>query len=209
MNAESPDRDACGVTSLHLRRAKAGDRASLEVVVRRLHPLLLALARRRLLRTLGHDRLAEDLAQDAWATALPRLPDLPDRDGRATPVVLKFLATTMFHRLREILRRRATSGRDDGGDDAFASVADADDGVVTRVMREEARGVVSRALEELDDDDREILLLRGAEGRPYAEIAVAVAVAVAENTLAQRYRRALGKLRERLPNSVFDAFEDD
>jgi len=87
--AENPVND----TTLHVRRAKGGDRDSLAWLADRFSPLLLAQARYRLRGRLARWVQPEDVVQDVWAVALPALPGLEASDGRETPVVLKFLAT--------------------------------------------------------------------------------------------------------------------
>ena len=100
------------VTTIHVQRAKHGDEASLDWVVRRFTPLLLAQARYRLGASLRTHYDPEDLVSEVWAIALPRLPDLTVRDGRATPVLVKFLATTLLFRVNSLMRKLAArSGR--------------------------------------------------------------------------------------------------
>ena len=76
------DGDPGALTSLHVRRAADGDSESLGWVVARLSPLLLAQADYRLGPVLRSLYDPEDLVNDTWIVALPRLPELPARDGR-------------------------------------------------------------------------------------------------------------------------------
>ena len=75
-------------TTTLVRRAKLGDHESLATLVEKLTPLLLAQARYRL-GTSNTEVDPDDVVQEVWARALPRLPELSDRDGRQTPVLLK------------------------------------------------------------------------------------------------------------------------
>lgn len=198
-------------TSIHLRRASEGDAEGIAWVVQRFTPLVLADARYRLLKTPLGAGEAEDLTQDVWVVVLPVLGELGTRNERRTPVLLRFIASTLHHLIGNRLKRRdvasaAGYARDEGGADrpldAFATVSS---GVVTRVARGERRDQVLAAIEELSPQDREIVLLRGVEQRDNGE--VAALLALEPNTAAVRYRRALARLRERIPGGVFDEIE--
>src|SRR5262245_6482251 len=91
------------LTTLHLRAALRGDRAGLEWFVERFTPLLLAQASHRLGPELRRLTDPEDLVQDVWVRVLPRLAGLKPRDGRMTPVVLRFASSTLLNRLNSLL----------------------------------------------------------------------------------------------------------
>ena len=96
------------LTSLHVRRAADGDGGSLSWVVSRLSPLLLAQATYRLGSRLRALYEPEDLVNETWAVTLPKLAELPARDGRLTPVLLRFLSTTLLHRIQSLVRSPLT-----------------------------------------------------------------------------------------------------
>lgn len=207
---DSPD-DGQPMTSFHVRRARKGNATSLEWLVEKFSPLLLAGARYRLGRVLGALYDPEDIVNDVWLVALPRLPDLADRDGRYTPVLLKFLSTTLLYRVDNLVakhirgkpRKESASGAGATvGSDPVERLVDHRTGIVSRALRREATDVVSAALERLEDRDRELVILRGVEGLPYREIEGLVGRD--PGVLAVQYQRAIRKLRERLPGSVFD-----
>jgi len=193
-------------TSYHVQRAVLGDAPSLEWVVGRLSPLLRAQAAYRLGADLRTFYEPDDLVQEAWLTMLPRLSTLQPRDGRYTPVLLKFLATSLVHRIRNLVRKHLTS-RSMASDPqaAEAVVADAS-GAVTQALRREQHDEVRRCLDELAPPDREILVLRGIE--QHSIKTSAVLLGVGEEAVAKRYLRALTRLRARLPRSVFDELDD-
>lgn len=200
------------LTTVHVHRAADGDRESLSWLLARFTPLLLSQAHYRLGTNLRRVYDPEDLVNDVWAIALPRLSGLPMRDGRLTPVVLKFLSTTLLYRFNTIARKRihgATSPNEaspstpgDPMDDVVAETR----GVVTRVIESETRREVTDAIAALDDTDREILILRGMEQNPIPFIASKLAIT--ENAVYARYHRALKKLRQELRESVFDEFPE-
>lgn len=206
-----PRSSSTGRTSLHVRRAKQGDRESLSWLVERLTPLLLAQARYRLRSIPGAACDPEDVVQDVWAVALPRIGELEAREGRETPVLLRFLATTLVHHVNNLARRRirrravrreadldAGSQRRDLADHAAVDAP----GVATVVSRTDAQRLVLDAIDALDPAQREVVVLRGIEQLDNA--AVAELLGVTPNAASLRYARALRKLRERLPDSVFD-----
>lgn len=191
-------------TTRHVRAAIADDRTSVDWIVRRFSPLLEAQARMRLHGTPVDAGEAEDVAAEAWLVALPRLSDLVPREGRVTPVLLKFLGTTVRslcnRRIERSLRRRATS-LDVVGDVAAPPPARKALGDPVSAAR------VRTALDALGEPARTIVLLRAVEGIDNREIAEELGES--PNTVSHRYRRSLEKLRATLPDSVFDELLDD
>lgn len=194
--------DSRGDTSLFLQAAIEGDRDSLSWLVAHLSPLLLAQARWRLGANLARTCDPEDLVQEAWLVALPRLRELRPRDGRATPVLLRFLATTILNRVNNLARdalRRGTAG---ASDPAAIDPSDQRTGVVTAAVRAEQRRQLLTTIDALEPIDRDVLLLRGVEQRSQATTAELLGIEGA--AVAMRFSRALGRLREHLPGSLLD-----
>jgi len=187
------------LTSLHVRKAKDGDASSVAWLVRRLAPLLEAQARYRLGGRFRGECDPEDLVQEAWAIALPRLRTLEARAGRETPVLLRFLSTTILNLVNNLARRALRRGGA-APPPPPSDVPARGPGPATRAAHADASDAVRAALDELPAADREILVLRGVEGLDPAD--VAALLGVAPNTVAQRWRRARAKLRARLPDSV-------
>ena len=210
------DRQNDQLTSYHVRLAREGSEESLEWVVKRLTPLLLANARYRLGGRLLRQYEPEDLVNEVWLVALPRLPDISPRDDRYTPVLVKFLSTTLLFKINRLIAKhiRRTGGSD--GEQPGKEVGERDvehlpsrktTTLVSRLVREEASEAVFEALEKLDERDREIIIQRGIEQQPYKDIAAAVGGEDPKH-LAVRYQRALEKLRRAVPASVYDEFHD-
>ncbi|MEM7201489.1 MAG: sigma-70 family RNA polymerase sigma factor [Planctomycetota bacterium] len=194
--------DTTGLTSFHARRAQVGDADSLAWLVARLSPLLLAQAEFRLGPELRAVCDPEDIVAEAWAIALPRLGELRWRT-RAAPVVLRFLCTTIAHRASNLLRQKIR-GRAVRWETTAELPASARDALSSLAERE--RGAALRAaLDALGPLDREILVLRGIEQVDNAT--AAELLAIPPNHAAQRYRRALTRLRRALPGSVFDEID--
>lgn len=193
-----------------VRRAKAGDGEGLGELVARFTPMLLSQARFRL----GSRRSAvepEDVVQEVWVRALPALPDLGERGGRHTPVMLRFLASMLLNIVNELLRSQIRARR--LGHGATRSVAGPSElpdetlGVVTRVVRSEKRDALADLVDSLDPSERELFVLRGIEGGDNKE--VAALLGETPNAVSLRFNRLLKRLRGQLRGSVLDELGSD
>lgn len=204
-----------GETSIRVRGAAAGAEADRSWVVERFTPLLVTNAAYRMGCGLRSWCEPEDVVAETWAVALPRMGSLPARDGRLTPVLLRFLTTTLNHVLANLHRKHERRG---GGatvpqrlaDGATSTLAgdppDPATGVVPRAERREERDLVLAALAGLSADDRAVVVLRGIE--QVTNEAAAAALGVTPSAANMRYARALARLREKLPGSVFAELRD-
>jgi RNA polymerase sigma factor (sigma-70 family) len=195
------------LTTLHVRRAAAGDLESLGWVFERFSPLLSAQASYRLGPVVGARVEVEDVVAEAWLIALRKLGELVPREGRYTPVLLRYLASVVQNvannRMRAFFRERLRKGPPEHDEQRFADELSASiTGVVTRAGTRELALAIRAALDELDEGGRTLIILRGIEGRSNAE--VAELLGEQPNTVSHRYRRALDRLRTALPRSVFD-----
>jgi RNA polymerase sigma factor (sigma-70 family) len=189
-----------------VRRARRGDSESVAWLVERFAPLLMAQATYRL-RDLPRSLYdAEDLVQDAWIAALPRLPDLPARDTRYTPVLMRFLSTALLNRSNTLLQKHVM-GKPlrDTTTGVLSKLVEQTSAVVSRTARSEAYAALRTALDELSARDQEIVVLRGIEQN--RNETVAKLLDLKPNTVAVRYRRALERLRKKLSGSVFDELD--
>jgi RNA polymerase sigma-70 factor (ECF subfamily) len=206
MSGTDPETPADGYleesTSRHARRAVEGDQGSLGWVAVRYSPLLEGLVRFRLGPLIGSEENVRDAVQDVWLALLGRRADLHPRDGRLAPVLVRFLRSAAIHIcngiVRDHVRRRlgtpAGSGPAARATDERAARSL---GVITRASNHELAAVIARAVAELPEDQRQILVLRIMEHRRNGEIAAMLGLTT--NTVAVRYRRALVKLRGSLP----------
>jgi RNA polymerase sigma factor (sigma-70 family) len=200
-------------TSVHVRRARQGDKASLSWVIERFSPLLLAAARYHMRDSLSRVADPEDVLGEVWLSTLPRLADLDEREGRLTPVLLKFLTSTLRNKVYNLLkkqawgksRRRQLEGS--AAEGVLSALPAESTNVLARLVRGEVEDAVLRSLERLSPGDRELIILRGIEQRSYKEIAALQRVD--DTGLRMRYRRALEKLRQELPGSVYGEFRDE
>ena len=198
------------VTSYHVRRARGGDEESLAWIVNRFAPLLRVTSEYRLGKALRSLYDPEDIVNEVWAVVLPKLRELKARDERYTPVLLKFLSTTLLNKVNNLvqkhIRGKPTREARRTDLDPLEKLEADTTGVIHRLLRMEARDLVAEALEKLEPKDREILILRGIEQHPYKEIAALIGAD--SKSLAVRYQRALEKLRRQLPGSIYEEFRD-
>ena len=216
MEPDIPGDDTEQLTTYHVRRAREGDAPSLEWIVNRFAPVLLANARYRLGKSLSKIYDPEDIVNDVWAVALPKLADLPARNNRYTPVVMKYLSTTLVYRINNLVEKHIKGKPKNIGESAASDTSAGGPldnlpagatGVFTVTMRRDTRDEILAALQKLEERDRELILLRGVEGQSYKEIAVLLGGDAKQ--LAVTYQRAINKLREILPGSIFQDFDSD
>ncbi len=178
-------------------------------VVERFTPLLRAQATIRLRGPAQGMCEADDLVQEVWAVALPRLESLRPRDERLSPVLIRFLATTLLNKVNNLMMRRLRRGEHlashnarDSATPAVERLPDSVTGALERAARDEAVEELHAALERLGERDREILVLRGIEQIDAGD--VARKLGLKPSAVSMRYRRALERLAETLPGSIFE-----
>lgn len=136
---------------------------------------------------------AEDLVQDVLTRLFPRLEELAavDKPG-------PWLVKVLYRRYVDLYRRRASSPIDE-------SVSwDSDDAVFRERMIDERDGyrqlelqwTLNRALAELDDGWRDVVLLHDVEG--YTALEVAEILEINVGTVKSRLHRARKKLKNAL-----------
>ena len=152
------------------------------------------------LRLVGNATDAEDLAQDALIRALKALPGFRGESSLST-WVYRITVNTWKNRVRSEKRRglwkmvslNLFTGEDHDEEPAFK----ADEPALDAGLETEEKGqLVQKALLELDEDDRAIVVLREIEGQSYQEIAQALEIP--EGTVKSRLSRARDALRARL-----------
>jgi len=200
--------DHTPLTTMHVHRAVGGDEGSVSWLVERLNPLLIAQAKWRMGEQLCRSHDPADVVQEAWMVLLPRMSSLAPQQGRLTPVLLSYLSATILHKLRNLLRREAR--RQTPSDSShLQQVPNSDElsGIVTKIVRRETTDQVHEALQELPEQDSEIIILRGIEQQPTDQVAQLLGINA--KAASKRYSRALQRLRERLPESIFAELIDE
>jgi RNA polymerase sigma factor (sigma-70 family) len=177
-----------------------------------LTPLLQVQADYRLPGSLRHLYDPQDLVDDVWLAVLPRLGELGERDGRWTPVLLRYLGTSLLRRVNELRRKhlmgkpsQETISRGASIQNATHPLAVTVTGAVTRASRSESTCMLREAIASLESRDREVVILRGIE--QLSNQATAELMGDTPAAVAMRFHRALKRLRVRLPGSVFDEID--
>lgn len=123
---------------------------------------------------------------------------------------VKFLSTTLLHKVNNLLRKQIRRGTSAGGDriqgasstpGPLASLPAQTRGVLTRTIHAESHGTVLRAIQELANADREVVALRAIEQHSNQE--TAELLGPTPNAISLRYNRALKTLASALPDSAF------
>jgi RNA polymerase sigma factor (sigma-70 family) len=200
-------------TTFHVRRAQALEHASVAWLIARFSPLLLVQASYRLRGTLRRLYDPEDLVDEVWLVVLPRLGDLEERGGRLGPVLLRYLGTTLLNKANQMIQRAlrqppvAGALADSSTDSpALAGLPATYSDASSAAARDEAMLALRTALAELEEPEREILVLRGIEQVPLD--AAAKLLGLTPGAVTRRYQKALERLRLRLPGSIFDELPD-
>lgn len=156
------------------------------------------------LRLVGNPSDAEDLAQDALLRALKALPTFRGESSLST-WVYRITVNTWKNRVRAEKRRgfwkmiplALFSGKEQDEEPAFkADDAPLDAGLETA----EKGGLVQKALLELDEESRAVVVLRELHGQSYQQIAEALGIP--EGTVKSRLSRAREALKSKLERTA-------
>ena len=177
-----------------IRRAGQGDSDAFRQLVETYQAPVYRLA----LRMCGGDAaLAEDAAQEAFLAAWRGLPRFRG-DSRFSTWLYRLTTNAAIDWLRREKRHR---GMDDVTD---LELPDDGPGPQDQAEQAETQQTVRRALGQLSEEHRQVLLLRYMQELDYAEIAAALEIS--EGTVKSRISRAKMRLRELLDGSgnLFD-----
>ncbi|MEM7203226.1 MAG: sigma-70 family RNA polymerase sigma factor [Planctomycetota bacterium] len=192
-------------TAAHIRGARAGSVDSQLWLVNRFTPALLASAGRRHAAHLAPLADPADVLQDVWSNVFRRLDTLEFGSSTATAAFLAYLNRALNNCYNDLARRARREERAPGSSAASGVSLGAQphpsSGVVTKANRRDAGDRLLKALAELPETDREVLILRGIEQRSLGEIEELLGVPSA--TISKRFQRALVKIRKILPQSFF------
>jgi RNA polymerase sigma-70 factor (ECF subfamily) len=157
-----------------VRRAALGDAGAFDILITTRLDRCYRLA----YSILGNEADAADATQEAVVSAWRQLPRLRDRrsfDGWLNRIVANAARMSRRHRVR--LREVRVEPAADG--DAAASHGDHLDPAAGRQIEAiAATDAIGRAFDRLREQDRVILVLHHVEGRPLAEIARTLGVAI-------------------------------
>lgn len=204
---EPPHQDP---TTEHVRAACLGVTSSIGWLVERFSPVLHARALQHLQRLAGGMDAVDDILQEVWAIALLKLPKLESRDGRMTPVLVRFLVTTMTNLVLNWMRARAAAtkrSRPIDDPQTLESLADATRTAIRSAVVREHVDMLMQALANLPSDEREIVLMHGIDGLDYG--ACSTRLSASAGALRMRHHRAMARLRAALPLALLDGFDPE
>ncbi|MBI4229906.1 MAG: sigma-70 family RNA polymerase sigma factor [Planctomycetes bacterium] len=156
-------------------------------IVERHGPMLLAACKRRL----GHDAAdAEDAVQSVFLTLAAKAPRL-NVQGTLAPWlhgVSRYVVSTMRREARRRLEREREAARMDVG-------GEPDEGDAAGLW-EEIRGGLDEAIDRLPARERDVVVLRFLQGKPWGE--VGALLGAGEDAVRKRAQGALARLRRTL-----------
>jgi RNA polymerase sigma-70 factor (ECF subfamily) len=167
-------------------RLKAGDLRAFEELVRTQQHRVYGLA----LRMLGSPAEAQDIAQEAFLRAHRGLAEFRG-DARLSTWLYAIVSRLCLNRLAGTERRLARHG-----EEALSRLVDARPGPDQALERGELEEALHRAIGELPEERRIVVVLRDVEGRAYEEIAEILDLPV--GTVRSRLHRARLDLKEKL-----------
>lgn len=164
-----------------VRAAIEGDAESFTKLCRRYYPAMVAIAHS----VLGDRHLAEDAAQQAFAKAAVKLPQLKKENRFAY-----WLAIICRNAARDLARSKVVFHSNEA---LSARTAKSDPG--------DSNEVVNEALNKLSDSSREVVYLRFYNGLSYEQISAVLGIS--EQAINGRLRRAKKKMAEYLRRNGF------
>jgi RNA polymerase sigma-70 factor (ECF subfamily) len=169
-----------------VHRLRTGEALAFEELVRAYQHRVFGVA----LRMLGNVAEAEDVAQEAFLRAHRALPDFRGDAKLSTwlyAITSRLCLTRLGSGERAMIRQ---------GEDSVMRLAHDADGPDTVLEQSELEGALHRAIAELPDERRIVVVLRDLEGLSYEEIAEALELPT--GTVRSRLHRARMDLKDKL-----------
>ncbi len=188
-----------------LDAVKAGDVAAGEQLLTRYREPLRRVIGLRLDAALARRIDASDIVQDVLIEAHQRLKDYLQNPVMPFPLWLRHLAQDRIidtHRRHRVAQRRSIDREqaidrpawaDDSSDNLVAQLIDPEQTPASAAITEELRRKLNSAIDQLNEGDREIILMRHQEQLSNQD--VAAVYELTEAAASMRYLRALRKLR--------------
>ena len=167
-------------------RLRAGDAAAFEELVRTHQHRLFGVA----LRMLGNAAEAEEVAQEAFLRAHRSLADFRG-EAKLSTWLYAIASRLCLNRLSQSERRLGRQG-----EETLLHLPHAGAGPDAALERGELEAALHRAIAELPDERRIVVVLRDLEGLTYEEIAAALGLEL--GTVRSRLHRARADLRGKL-----------
>lgn len=186
-----------------VRRSKQGDTQAFADLVRRYQDRIFNTA----FRMMGERQVAEDITQDVFLKVYAGLDGFQEKAAFSTWIyrITVNQCTSVGRKFTTRKRKQEvslTAGLADGSDAPRDPDTRSDDPVASAESAEKVR-VVQQAIDTLDPEFRQSLVLRDIEGLSYEDIAEIIERPV--GTVRSRIHRARMELREKLRSYVEDA----
>ncbi|MFT4625990.1 MAG: RNA polymerase sigma-70 factor (ECF subfamily) [Myxococcota bacterium] len=184
-----------------VRRFKEGDRHAYSEIVRRYQDRVFSQC----LRWIGERQVAEEVAQDVFIALFRSLPKFRG-DARLSTWIFRVVVNHCKN--RRLYRRRRQHGkheplegqRPDDPDAPKRQIADDSPGADAGIHRSEAEELVHTALAHLDDEQRQIVILRDVQDLSYQEISEILGLP--RGTVKSRIHRARAQLATLLARRI-------
>jgi RNA polymerase sigma-70 factor (ECF subfamily) len=195
-----------------LIRAQGGEPAAVNLLMDRHRQSLRQMVQLRMDRILSQRVDASDIVQDVLLEASQRLEDFIKEARMPFHLWLRQLAKDQLidmHRRHRLAQRRSLdreqsltrpAGQDHSSLDLAAQLKDQELTPAAAALRKEFQQRFYVALEQLEDDDRELILMRHVEQLSNSDIAQALGLS--QPAAGMRHLRALRRLREILGEST-------
>lgn len=177
-----------------VKRAAEGDEGAFEKLVIENEKLIYNVA----LKITGNPDDAEDVAQEAFIKAYRNLGSFRG-ESRFSGWLYRLCYNAAMDHIRKTRDPNLRSLTNDDGSDAELDVADPAPTPEESAERKETQRIVREAVNQLDGDKREILIMREFSGMSYT--AIADALGIEEGTVKSRISRARASLAEILRQS--------
>jgi RNA polymerase sigma-70 factor (ECF subfamily) len=177
---------AAGDSAEFVARLRAGDRRAFEDLVRAHQHRVYGLA----LRMLGNAAEAQDVAQEVFLRAHRGLAEFRG-DARLSTWLYTIVSRLCLNRLAGSERRLTQHG-----DETLGRLADGRPGPDEALERDELDAALHRAIAELPEERRVVVVLRDVDGLAYEDIAEILALPV--GTVRSRLHRARLDLKDKL-----------
>ena len=175
-----------------VRRSREGSHEAFDILVRRHQDKIFNAV----YRFCGHWDNACDITQRAFINAFRKISEFKGDAAFSTWMYrIAFNQSVSFR--RESGRRKAMSLY--AGDDEMVHEPATEHNPTERMEVDDARRMVQRALDQLDDEDRQIIILKDLEEQSYDEIAKILDIP--KGTVRSRLHRARLALKEKLKSS--------
>ena len=165
--------------------ARRGDREAFSRLVAATQRMVASVA----LAVTRDIQASQDVAQDTFLTAWERLGQMRNPDS-----FLPWLRQVARNRAIDQVRAVRQRGEGSGGSEELAGVAEPGRGPAESLVAEQEAALLARAIEQVPDDSREVLLLYYSEGQ--STRAVAALLGLGDDAVRKRLERAREYLRE-------------